>query len=65
MQDLWQGQEISVLSKVSRLPVCGGDTLPGGGIFEAACICIVLTVGVSAAILPILQYAHTLCVHNV
>jgi len=28
MQDLWQGQEISVFSKV---PVCTGDTLRGGG----------------------------------
>lgn len=46
MQDLWEGKEISVFSKVSRLPVCTADILPGGGglvkgpRFEADHLCL-------------------------
>jgi len=66
MQDLWQGQSV----QTARKYVLMTPSLEGGGwgwvkgpSFQADRLCL-YKVGVSAAVLPILQYAHMLCVHN-
>jgi len=64
MRDLWQEQSVQTAREyVLMIPSLKGGRR-GQVLKLTACVCKVLRVGMSAAILPILQYAHMLCVHN-